>query len=61
MDKIIARIDFELNGVFYIKGDIVDQAKDINSIKKLNEGGFIEPLSYRDLVLIERELKNKKI
>ena len=27
---------------------------------KKNENGFIEPLDYKDLVLIERELKNKK-
>lgn len=60
MDKIIARIDFELNGKFYLKGDKIEEVKDINSIRKLNESGFIEPLSYRDLVLIERELNNKK-
>lgn len=60
MDKVIAQKDFELNGKFYIKGDKVEEAKDINSIRKLNENGFIEPLSYRDLVLIERELNSKK-
>ena len=59
MNKLIAVKDFELNGINYIKGDELD-IKDINSIKKLNENGFIEPLTYRDLVLIERELKKKK-
>lgn len=56
---IIAKINFELNGVSYIKGDEV-KTKDINAIRKLNEKGFIEPLSYEDLVLIERELKKEE-
>lgn len=59
MKKIIAKIDFILNGVSYIKGDEIE-IKDINIIKKINEKGFIEPLNYRDLVLIERELNKEK-
>lgn len=59
MDKIIAKEDFILNDIKYIQGDEID-TKDINEIIKLNEEGFIEPLSYRDLVLIERKLKSKK-
>ena len=56
---IIAKINFELNGVSYIKGDEV-KTKDINAIRKLNEKGFIEPLKYEDLVLLERELKKEE-
>lgn len=59
MKKIIAKIDFILNGVSYIKGDEIE-IKDINIIKKINEKGYIEPLDYRDLVLIERELSKEK-
>lgn len=59
MDKIIAKKDFVANGIKYIKGDEID-LKDINAITKLNELGFIEPLTYRDLVLIERKLKKEK-
>ena len=40
--------------------DEINDIKDINVIKKINEKGFIEPLEYKDLVLIERELKNKE-
>lgn len=58
MKKIIAKKDFILNDKNYIVGDEVE-LKDINAIKKLNEKGFIEPLTYKDLVLIERELNNK--
>ena len=59
MKKIIAKKDFTLNGTPYIVGDEI-KIKDIEAIRKLNEQGFIEPLEYRDLVLIERELKDKE-
>ena len=59
MTKVIAKIDFSANGVFYIKGDEIT-GLDYNQIVKLNEEGFIEPLSYRDLVLIKRELEKPK-
>lgn len=56
--KIIAKIDFGLNGEYYIKGD---EIKNLNyeQIAQLNELGYIEPLSYKDLILIKRELANK--
>lgn len=57
---IIAKINFELNGVSYIKGDEI-KIKDINIIRKLNEKGYIEPLTYEDLVLLERELKKEEL
>ena len=57
--RIIAKKDFTTNLGSFIKGD---EIKDLNysQIVKLNEQGFIEPLSYRDLVLIKRELDNPK-
>jgi len=58
--KIIARVDFTSNIGNYVAGD---EIKDLNyeQIVKLNEKGFIEPLEYKDLVLIKRELdENKK-
>ena len=57
--KIIAKKDFTINGTPYIKGDIIP-VKNIAQVRKLNEKGFIEPLSYKDLVLIERELKKEE-
>lgn len=58
MDKVIAAKNFTANGKFYIAGDKI---KDLSfeQITKLNEKGFIEPLDYKDLVLIKRELENK--
>ena len=59
MKKIIASKDFIANNVGYIKGD---EIKDLTymQIVRLNEKGFIEPLDYKDLVLVKRELENKK-
>ena len=59
MKIIKAKKDFSLNGKFYIMGDEIKDL-DIKDIAKLNEKGFIEPLSYRDLVLLERDNKPKK-
>lgn len=58
MKKVIAKKDFVLNGNNYIVGDEIN-IKDMEVITKLNEKGFIEPLSYKDLVLLEREIKKE--
>lgn len=59
MKKIIARVDFTTNIGNYIKGDEITGLT-YKQISKLNELGFIEPLEYKDLVLIERELEKPK-
>lgn len=59
MIKIIAKKDFTLNSKKYIVGDEIE-IKDIEAITKLNEKGFIEPLSYKDLVILEREINKEK-
>lgn len=59
MKKIIARVDFTSNIGNYIAGDEI-KGLTYEQIVKLNEKGFIEPLEYKDLVLIERELNKKK-
>lgn len=59
MKKIIAKIDFSSNIGDFIVGD---EIKDLTyeQIVKLNEKGFIEPLNFKDLVLIKRELEKKE-
>ena len=57
MKKIIAKKDFSLNGKFFIKDEPVE-IKDINTIRTLNEKGFIYPLELKDLIILEREFKN---
>ena len=43
----IAKIDFTLNGKFYSKGDEVHGTQE--QIAKLNEKGYIEPLTRKEL------------
>jgi hypothetical protein len=57
MKKIIAKKDFTIDGKFFIKDEPVE-VNDIETIKKLNEKGFIYPLGLKELVILERELKN---
>ena len=59
MKKVVAKIDFTANGNAYIAGDEITGLK-YNQIVKLNEKGFIEPLEYKDLVIIKRELEKPK-
>ena len=59
MKKIIAKIDFTTNIGNYAVGDEITDLS-YNQIVKLNEKGFIEPLEYKDLILIKKELDNPK-
>ena len=59
MKKILAKIDFTSNIGNYIAGDEISNIS-YEQIVKLNELGFIEPLNYKELVLIKRELENPK-
>ena len=56
--KIIAKKDFSSNIGNYVAGDEI-KGLNYEQIIKLNELGFIEPLTFKDLVLIKRELDNK--
>lgn len=58
MKKVIAKKDFIFNGNHYIVGDEV-KIDNMETITKLNEKGFIEPFSYKDLVILEREIKKE--
>ena len=60
MKKLVAIKDFVANGKEYIEGDEI-KTDNYEAIVKLNEKGFIEPLSYKDLVLIKRELDSKNM
>ena len=59
MKKVIAKIDFTSNIGEYIAGDEITGLT-YEQIVRLNEQGFIEPLEYKDLVLIKRELDKPK-
>jgi len=57
MKKIIAKKDFVVGNEMIIAGDEI-KTKNYDAIVKLNEQGLIEPLNFKDLVLIKRELEN---
>lgn len=62
--KLIAQRDFILNGEYYFENDEIEPNKigTIQDISRLNENGFIKPLSLKELVKLEQELKqNRKI
>lgn len=56
MKQVVVKKGFIAQGKNYIKGDVIDNLT-IEQIKILNEKGFIEPLTYEDLILIERQLE----
>jgi hypothetical protein len=58
MKSIKAKKDFTLNNVDYFVGEEIE-INNISDIIKLNEKGFIEPLTRKEIVLIERELNKK--
>ena len=57
--KIIANKNFTMKDKKFIKGDEITNLT-LKEIVNLNEKGFIEPLTYEDLVMLEREFENKK-
>ena len=60
--KLVIQRDFVLNGEYYFKNDEIEPDKigTIKDIARLNENGFIKPLSLKELVKLEQELKQNK-
>lgn len=58
MKPIKAKKDFTLNDIEYFVNDVVE-TDNISDIIRLNEKGFIEPLTRKEIVLIQRELSQK--
>ena len=59
MGKVIAAKEFSANGVYYIAGDEINNIS-FEQIAKLNELGYIEPLTQKELILIKRDLESNK-
>ena len=60
--KLTIQRDFILNGVYYFENDEIapEEIGTIQDISRLNENGFIKPLSLKELVKLEQELKQNK-
>lgn len=57
MIKIIAKKDFTRKGEPIFSGDDV-KVNSVEELVKLNEKGFIEPLSFKEIVQFKKELEN---
>ena len=60
--KLIIQRDFVLNGVYYFEIDEIapEEIGTIKDITRLNENGFIKPLSLKELIKLESEMKQPK-
>lgn len=60
--KLVIQRDFVLNGEYYFKNDEIEPDKigTIKDIARLNENGFIKPLSLKELIKLESEMKQPK-
>lgn len=60
--KLIIQRDFVLNGVYYFENDEIEPNKigTIHDIARLNENGFIKPLSLKELIKLESEMEQSK-
>ena len=60
--KLTIQRDFVLNGEYYFKNDEIEPDKigTIKDIARLNENGFIKPLSLKEMIKLEQELKQTK-
>lgn len=59
MIKIIAKKDFTRKGEPIFAGDEVI-VNNVEELVKLNEKGFIEPLTFKEIVQFKKELENPK-
>ena len=57
MIKIIAKKDFTRKGEPIFAGDEL-KVNTVEELVKLNEKGFIEPLTLKDIVQFKKELEN---
>lgn len=60
--KLTIQRDFVLNGVYYFENDEIEPNKigTIQDIARLNENGFIKPLSLKELIKLESEMEQSK-
>ena len=59
MIKIIAKKDFTRKGEPIFAGDEL-KVNTVEELVKLNEKGFIEPLTLKEIVQFKKELENPK-
>lgn len=58
--KPIAKKDCQINGIFYSKGDEIKSVNE-EQLQKLNERGFIEPLTQKQIQDYFKKEETKKL
>lgn len=49
--------DFSVNGNYYFAGDTIENKIDYETLNKINEKGYIEPLTLKELIQYKREFE----
>lgn len=60
MRAIKIKKDFSVNGVPYFAGDTLEDKIPYDTIVKINEKGYIEPLTLKELTQYKKELNKPK-
>lgn len=60
MKAIKVKQDFSVNGQFYFAGDVIEDKIPYETLVKINEKGYIEPLTLKELAQYKRELEKPK-
>lgn len=60
MRAIKVKQDFSVNGKFYFAGDTIEEKIKYETLVKINEKGYIEPLTLKELTEYQKELNEYK-
>ena len=60
MKAIKVKKDFSIDGKPYFAGDIIEDKIKFETLVKINEKGYIEPLTLKELTQYQREINKPK-
>ena len=60
MKAIKIKKDFSVDGKFYFAGDTIEGKIKYETLVKINEKGYIEPLTLKELTEYQREINEYK-
>ena len=60
MKAIKIKQDFSVDGKFYFAGDTLEDKIPYETLTKINEKGYIEPLTLKELTQYKKELNKPK-
>lgn len=60
MKAIKVKQDFSVDGKFYFAGDTIEDKIKYETLVKINEKGYIEPLTLKELTQYQRDMNKPK-